>query len=40
MNDTSPKVAAMGAEHYRKITPEQRMRIALSMFDTARAIVE
>ena len=40
MNDTSPKVAAMVAEHYRKMTPEERMRIASSMFDTARAIVE
>lgn len=40
MNDTSPKIAAMVAEHYRQMTPEQRMRIASSMFDTARAIVE
>jgi hypothetical protein len=40
MNDTSAKIAAMVAEHYRKMTPEERMRIASSMFDTARAIVE
>jgi hypothetical protein len=40
MNDTSPDIAAMMAEHYRQMTPEERMRIASSMFDTARAIVE
>lgn len=40
MNDTSPMIAAMVAEHYRKMTPEERMRLASSMFDTARAIVE
>jgi hypothetical protein len=40
MNDTSPEVAAMVAEHHRQMTPEERVRIASSMFDTARAIVE
>jgi hypothetical protein len=40
MNDTSQKVAAMVAEYYRKMTPEERMKIASAMFDTARAIVE
>ena len=40
MHDTSPKIAGMVAEHYRKMTPEERMRMASSMFDTARAIVE
>ena len=40
MNDTAPKIAVMVAEHYRKKTPEERMRIASSMFDTARAVVE
>lgn len=40
MGDTSPKIAAMAAEHYRKMTPEERIRIASAMFDTARAIVE
>ena len=40
MNDTSPEVAALVAERYRQMTPEERMRIASSMFDTARAIVE
>jgi hypothetical protein len=40
MNDTSPEIAAMVAERHRLMTPEERMRIASSMFDTARAIVE
>lgn len=40
MNDTSRKVAAMVAERHRQMTPDERMRIASSMFDTARAIVE
>ena len=40
MNDTSREVAAMVAERHRQMTPEERMRIAASMFDTARAIVE
>jgi hypothetical protein len=40
MNDTSPEIAAMVAERHRRMTPEERMRIASSMFDTARAIVE
>jgi hypothetical protein len=40
MNDTSPKVAALVADHHRQMTPDERMRIASSMFDTARAIVE
>lgn len=30
----------MVAERHRQMTPEERMRIASSMFDTARAIVE
>jgi hypothetical protein len=40
MHDTSPEIAAMVAERHRQMTPEERMRIASSMFDTARAIVE
>lgn len=40
MNDTSPKIAAMVAERHRRMTPEERMRAASAMFDTARAIVE
>ena len=40
MNDTSPDVERMVTERYRLMTPDQRMRIASSMFETARAIVE
>jgi hypothetical protein len=39
MNDTSPKIEAMVDERYRQMTPEQRIKIAASMFETARAIV-
>jgi len=39
MNDTSPKVQALVDEHYRRMTPDERVRIAASMFETARAIV-
>ncbi|MDZ7645599.1 MAG: hypothetical protein U5K76_16060 [Woeseiaceae bacterium] len=40
MNDTSPKVQTLVNEHYRRMTPDERVRIAASMFETARAIVE
>ncbi len=40
MNDTSPKVAALVAERHQKMSPDERMRIAAEMFETARAIVE
>ena len=40
MTDTSARIAAMVAERYRQMTPDERMRIASAMFDTARAIVE
>jgi hypothetical protein len=40
VNDTSPKVAALVAERHRQMTSDERIRIASSMFDTARAIVE
>lgn len=39
MNDTSPKIEAMVNERYQRMTPDERVRIAASMFDTARAIV-
>ncbi len=39
MNDTSPEVEAMVNERYRRMTPDERVRIAASMYDTARAIV-
>ena len=40
VNDTSSKVAALVAERHRQMTPDERARIASSMFETARAIVE
>lgn len=40
MNDTSLKMEAIVAERYRLMSPHERMRIASSMFETARAIVE
>lgn len=40
MNDTSPKMERLVKERYRQMTPDQRMRIASSMFETARKIVE
>lgn len=40
MNDTSPKMERLVTERYRQMTPDQRMRIASSMFETARKIVE
>lgn len=39
MKDTSPKVQALVDEYYRRMTPDERVRIAASMFETARAIV-
>jgi hypothetical protein len=39
MSDTSPKVEVMVRERYRQMTPDERVRIAASMFETARAIV-
>ena len=40
MNDTSPEMEKMVTERYRLMTPEERMRMASSMFETARALVE
>ena len=40
MNDTSPEMEKMVAERYKLMTPERRMKIASSMFETARAIIE
>lgn len=39
MNDTSPQIEALVDERYRRMTPDERVRIAASMFETARAIV-
>ena len=38
--DTSPEIERMVLEHYRQMTPEERMKIASSMFETARVIVD
>ena len=40
MKDTSREMEKMVTERYRRMTPDQRMRMASSMFETARAIVE
>lgn len=40
MNDTSPKIEAMVRERYRRMSPDERVKIAASLFETARAIVE
>ena len=39
MSDTSAKVERLVTERYRQMTPDERMRIASSMFETARRIV-
>lgn len=39
MKDTSPEFEAMVNERYRRMTSDERVRIAASMYDTARAIV-
>jgi hypothetical protein len=40
MGDTSPEMARRVRERYMAMTPEERLRICSSMFDTARALVE
>lgn len=40
MIDTTREIERMVTERYRLMTSDERMRIASSMFDTARAIVE
>lgn len=40
MNDTSADVERLVRDRYASMTPEERMRIAASMYETARAIVE
>ena len=39
MNDTSREFARMVAERYAGMRPEERVRIAAEMFDTARELV-
>lgn len=40
MNDTDPTIAAMIAARYAAMTGLERLQIASSMYETARAIVE
>jgi hypothetical protein len=40
VNDTPPALSGLVAATYAAMTPEERLRIASSMFDTARAIVD
>jgi hypothetical protein len=40
MNDTTDTVARLVMERHAAMTPAERMQIAASMYDTARAIVE
>src|SRR5689334_21203371 len=39
MSDTPPEFEEMVNERYRQMTPDERIRIAASMYDTAAAIV-
>jgi hypothetical protein len=39
VNDTSPEIEAMVVERYRRMSPDERVRIAGSMCETARAFV-
>jgi hypothetical protein len=40
MKDTSDTVARLVSQRYAAMSPEERMRIAASLHETARAIVE
>jgi hypothetical protein len=40
MNDTTASMQRRVTERYRGMSPQERMRIASSMFETARRIVE
>ena len=40
MNDTSDTVARLVSQRYAAMSPEERMRIAASMYETACLIVE
>jgi hypothetical protein len=35
MNDTTPKIVELIARRYAEMSPEERMKIASDMFDTA-----
>jgi hypothetical protein len=40
MNDTSAAVAQLVADHHRDMTPEERLQVAASLYETARIIVD
>jgi hypothetical protein len=40
MNDTSATVAQLVADHHRDMSPEQRLNLAASLYETARSIVD
>jgi hypothetical protein len=40
MSDTSDTVARLVSQRYAAMTPEERMRVAASLYETARAIIE
>jgi hypothetical protein len=40
MSDTCDAVARLVADHYRDMTPEERLHVAASLFETARTIVD
>jgi hypothetical protein len=40
MNDTTPKIAKLIARRHAEMSPEDRMKIASDMFDTARKIID
>jgi len=40
MNDTSDAIARLVADHYRNMTPEERLQVAASLYETARIIVD
>jgi hypothetical protein len=40
MNDTTAAVAQLVADHHRDMTPEERLHVAASLYETARTIVD
>jgi hypothetical protein len=40
MNDTCDAVAQLVADHHHDMTPEERLQVAASLFETARAVVD
>jgi hypothetical protein len=40
MNDTFATVAQLVADHHRDMSPEQRLQLAASLYETARTIVD